>query len=151
MTFPNCSHVSMSQYLDVQPRSVSNVNRPHLARHFSAIQNGNRRSEYEQQPTALRHAPNRNYVSSRESSRAGIKKKPRPKGEALYLMPGSCLQDVGRSRSAWMRGSDQAVQKLVNLKYPPTPNYGKLRESSLGGINKKAPPKGRGFLIDAWQ
>jgi hypothetical protein len=25
------------------------MNRPHLARHFSAIQNGNRRSEYEQQ------------------------------------------------------------------------------------------------------
>ena len=29
--------------------ALGGLNRPHLARHFSAIQNGNRRSEYEQQ------------------------------------------------------------------------------------------------------
>jgi hypothetical protein len=33
--------------------------------------------------------------------------------ERLRLMPGCCLQDVGRSWSAWMRGNDQDSQSRI--------------------------------------
>ena len=49
--------------------------------------------------------------------------------------------DVGESRSAWKRGSDQVVRIARNTHESTQIKFHTARESSLGGIKKKAPPK----------
>ena len=66
-------------------------------------------------------------------------------------MPGSFVQDVRTSRSAWMRVSDQLVRGARNVHESTKSKFNTTRESSLGGIKKKPRPKGRGSLFDAWQ